>query len=88
MANTTVSIRERIKTEGRWRWSCNLLRDGDALYLILTCAWPVVDTKSHLRVSYQILVAIEDEEVGNADDLDVGSADFLCSEKRGLIEES
>jgi integrase len=25
MANTTVSIRERIKTpEGRWRWSCNL----------------------------------------------------------------
>jgi len=24
MANTTVSIRERIKIEGRWRWSCNL----------------------------------------------------------------
>ena len=29
MANTTVSIRERIKTpEGRWRWSHNL-RDPD-----------------------------------------------------------
>src|ERR1035441_1780891 len=24
MANTTVSIRERIKIEGRWRWSSNM----------------------------------------------------------------
>jgi hypothetical protein len=32
MANTTVSIRERVKTpEGRWRWSCNLRPPDDKL---------------------------------------------------------
>jgi integrase len=32
MANTTVSIRERIKSpEGRWRWSCNLRPPEDKL---------------------------------------------------------
>jgi integrase len=31
MANTTVSIRERIKAEGRWRWSCNLRPPEDKL---------------------------------------------------------
>ena len=32
MANTTVSIRERIKApEGRWRWSCNLRPPDDKL---------------------------------------------------------
>jgi hypothetical protein len=32
MANTTVSIRERIKTpEGCWRWSCNLRPPDDKL---------------------------------------------------------
>ena len=32
MANTTVSIRERIKdTEGRWRWSQNLRPPDDKL---------------------------------------------------------
>jgi hypothetical protein len=31
MANTTVSIRERINVEGRWRWSCNLRSPEDKL---------------------------------------------------------
>jgi len=31
MANTTVSIRERIKIEGRWRWSQNLRPPDDEL---------------------------------------------------------
>src|SRR5258708_620468 len=31
MANTTVGIRERIKLEGRWRWSCNLRPAEDKL---------------------------------------------------------
>jgi hypothetical protein len=32
MANTTVSIRERIKSpEGRWRWSCNHRSPEDKL---------------------------------------------------------
>src|SRR5258708_28259915 len=32
MANTTVSIRERVKTpEGRWRWSQNLRPPDDKL---------------------------------------------------------
>lgn len=31
MANTTVGIRERIKVEGRWSWSCNLRPPEDKL---------------------------------------------------------
>lgn len=31
MANTTVSIRERVKVEGRWRWSQNLRPPDDKL---------------------------------------------------------
>src|ERR1700735_448286 len=31
MANTNVSIRERIKIEGHWRWSCNLRPREDKL---------------------------------------------------------
>jgi len=31
MANTTVGIRERVKIEGRWLWSCNLRPPEDKL---------------------------------------------------------
>ncbi len=47
----------------------------------------LVDATSHLRVSNQVAVAIEDEEVGNADNLDIGSADSLRGKKGGLIQD-
>jgi hypothetical protein len=45
----------------------------------------LVDAECHLRVSDYIAAAIEDEVVGNADDLDIGSTDSLPYEKGGLI---
>jgi hypothetical protein len=43
----------------------------------------LINPTSHFRVSNQITVAMEDEEVGNADNLDIGSADFSVARKAG-----
>ena len=46
-----------------------------------------VDSASHLRIPNHIAVAIEDEVVGNADNFDIGSAEFLCDKKGRLIQD-
>ena len=45
------------------------------------------DAKSHLRIPNQIAAAIENEEVGNADNFDLGSTDCFLDKKGRPIQD-
>src|SRR5271156_4210849 len=47
----------------------------------------LVDATSHLRIPYQISITVEDEKIGNTDNLDFGSTEHRVCQESGLMED-
>src|SRR5271163_3949388 len=47
----------------------------------------LVDATSHFRIPYQVSITVEDEKIGNTDNLDFGSAEHRVCQESGLIED-